>query len=174
MFWCRMVLAALGWLVYEAFFIPCWIAGFLVVPFAIAKRTSQRSPIFPDRTIVNAPSYLWLWGNDEDGYSPPWFAARTPNLPPILRMYLWAAWRNPVNNARFIKWAHPPQRAEKVQWLVRGNFTLIWQGLLYRLIWTNSKRWFSIGWKYSAEKKDAQRWQAHGQGFGIRFKRDIT
>lgn len=158
------------WLLYEACSGVLVLLGLFLVPVAIKLGSWWKSPI-NGQSIYSAPRFLWLWGNDEDGYKPAWYRLITPTWSEWTRMYAWGAIRNPVNNLRFIKCLHPPQRADRVHWIMRGNFIFVWQGILSRLIYRSEKYEFSIGWKYEPEAKDAEGWQAYGQGFGLRLKK---
>lgn len=61
------------------------------------------------RRIINAPRWLWLWGNDFDGYDGDgrgWWAANSIFGWPVQNKFVrwwWAAIRNPANNRRRIK-----------------------------------------------------------------------
>lgn len=169
----RLLLA----LLYLICWVPLWILGVIAVPIAIYYGITQVSRI-NGQTIFNAPRMLWLWGNDEDGYDSDAVKKILPEFKSQwLRMLWWGAIRNPVNNLRFIKCLHPPQRADKIQWKHYGSFTLVWQGVFSRLIWNESNQksgaspYFTFGWKYDPERRDATGWKVYGQGFGIRFKR---
>lgn len=178
----RIILGVISWTTYEVLSGVLMLAGLILIPVAIAYRQWVTSPLpmFDEygrpatqpRLITTAPSWLWLYGNDEDGFCPEWYRVLHPAWHPWRLMFMWAAIRNPVNNLRFIKALHPPQRAAEVRWATWGSFTLVWQGLLSRLIYDGSDYWFAIGWKYYPVKEDASGWQAYGQGFGLRWKRN--
>lgn len=65
--------------------IPLIVLGWFTVALCV---TATRSGWLRDW-----PHWAWLWFNDQDGYgpSPGWWGA-----------YSWLAWRNPVNNFRFV------------------------------------------------------------------------
>jgi len=48
------------------------------------------------------PSWTWLWQNDEDQGDPNWYQLRFPELSPYMRRFRYMAFRNPVNNHRFV------------------------------------------------------------------------
>lgn len=60
------------------------------------------------RPIINAPKWLWLWGNDFDGYDGDrrgWWAENTPFGWPVTSKrarWWWGAIRNPTNNMRML------------------------------------------------------------------------
>lgn len=168
---------ALLWIPYLIVSLILMVLGLLLVPIAIRFGQIIQSPI--NRTsIFTAPDWLWLWGNDEEGYDSDNARSKfRSDMTEWERMYRWAAIRNPIGNLRFVKWMHPPQQAAKVQWVVRGNWAFIYQGWLSRLVWNDFNRVYetgpyaSIGWKYEAVKQDAEGWQEHGQGFSLRWVR---
>ena len=158
------------------------LLGFIAVPLAIEFAVQDYSIVTRPgdtgpRPIINAPKWLWIWGNDEEGLDPKWYQELHPAWSRFKRMFAWDEIRNSTNNIRFIKWLNPPQRASDVRWSVRGNWTFVWQGICSRIIWhddnrnTDSGPWFSVGWKYEPEAKDADWLTMHGQGFGVRWGR---
>lgn len=170
MIYARLIWAIFTWLIYELLSGVLVVLGLLLVPLAIELGHCETSRI-TGKLIYTAPRALWLFGNDEDGYQPDWYRILNPTWSAWRRMFMWAAIRNPVSNLRFIKSLHPPQRADRVQWITRGAFTFVWQGLFSRLIYDGHRSWFAIGWKYEPIKEDATGWQSFGQGFGLRLKR---
>lgn len=170
----RIIWAWLTFIVYNAMTLVLQIIGFVFVPVAIWLSVEEVSPV-TGRTIRNAPKWLWLWGNDEDGYDPLWWIIARKEWRPFRRMWIWAAFRNPVNNLRFIKCIHPPPIKGKVTVIVRyhawGRWELVYQGWACRMNFY-AKRWeFRIGWKYetwdvAVACKD---WRRFGVGFGTRF-----
>jgi hypothetical protein len=152
------------------------IPGLLLVHLAIKYRVTRKSRIrWFDTVIITAPDWLWIYGNEEDGYWPQWWVDECHELHPDWTaykiMYWWAAIRNSTNNVRFIKFLHPPPRTGGVGWLTIGKLTLVWQGLFSRIIWEDDKRWIAAGWKYEAEYDQSialEGWQRYGCGFGVR------
>lgn len=173
----RLVWALLTWIVYEAICMPLYVIGLFACVVAVEFGHYERSPI-TGLMIYTAPDWLWLYGNIEDGYQSDTVMRLLPKTWTLWRtMYWWAAIRNPLGNLRFVRALHPPQRADLVRRISRGDWMLVWQGPFSRLIWNNKNRinrtgpWFAIGWKYEPEAKDAEGWQAYGQGFGFRWVR---
>jgi hypothetical protein len=165
------------WPLYCLMNIVLIVLGFIAVPLAIEFGNWQMSNV-KGILIYTAPRWLWLWGNDEDGYlSPEVFRHAKPTWSKWYTMFEWAAIRNNVGNLRFIKLMHPPQRADKVRWVTVGSYTFVWQGILGNLIHNDANRqagaapWWWFGWKYEPERADATGWKALGQGFGIRIVR---
>lgn len=148
--------------------------GYVLVPLAILFRQQQTSYVTGE-PIVNAPGWLWLYGNDEDGLDPPWYQTANPTWSPWLRMWVWAAWRNPVNNLRFIKSLHPPPRVGGVKLITFGPCKMLYQDWACNLLipidrWFPSYQWYYIGWKYwlyDLEVTDySGDWRRFGCGFG--------
>lgn len=166
----RFLWLALTVILYECIALPLAVLGLFLVPLAIAFRQLEPARAAPGRVITNAPRWLWLWGNDEDGYQPDWYAAAHPQWSAWRRMYIWAAIRNSVNNLRFVRALHPPPNPARYRTWRRGVVTLIWQGWASRLIVNERTWWLAIGWKYDPDSEPAY-WQQFGCGFGIRLKR---
>lgn len=165
------------WLGYELVWLLLFVVGLLIVPLCIELGHHEKSRV-TQLMIYTAPRLLWLWGNDEDGYQSATVLRLLPARWGLWRtMYHWAAIRNPVNNLRFIRWLHPPQRLNGARWAKWGAFTFVWQGILGRLVYNDEKRqasepgWFAVGWKYDPTREAATGWQQYGCGFGLRWKR---
>lgn len=75
--------------------LPLIVAGwFLVAIMALLER--QTYDIVQNR-VHWADKWMWLWDNAIDGID-------GPDGPPTVRhIWYWSAWRNPVNNYRFVK-----------------------------------------------------------------------
>lgn len=165
----RVIFGALTWVLHFLITMPLVVSGLVIVP--VAYLTGQWQPSYiTGKPIYNAPRWLWLWGNDEDGYLPEWYAAAHPSWGRFRRAFMWAAIRNTVNNLRFVLWLNPPQRVDLVRWETWGHFTFVWQGWRSRLLYSSDSLWVGIGWKYEPKAVSATGWQAYGQGFGIRLK----
>lgn len=168
----RLTWAAFTWVLYDvASYVLLIVPGYFIVTLAIACRRRVYSPVLAGMTIVNAPKWLWIWGNDEDGLEPAWYVNATPGWNKYVRMWVWAAWRNPANNLRFIKWLHPPPERGRIR-IQRGTrWTLVWQGPFYRFSYYAPGWEFRIGWKYEVNDyvEACRDWRVFGCGFGTRF-----
>ena len=151
--------------------LPFTVIGFFIVPIAILFRKPDVS--LEGKLIVNAPRWLWLWGNDEDGYEPAYYVAMTPEWNRYVRMWVWAAWRNSFNNIRFIRWLSPPPVVDEIKFWQSGRLYIIWQGLYTRFVYiTSMGHWLTLGWKYWIDDsvnpcRDIRRF---GVGFGCNYK----
>lgn len=169
----RFIVAACGWMLHLSIFVPLAIIGLFAVPVAIVCRHSEWS-LITGQWITNAPRWLWLWGNDEDGFCS--VEARRhyrPNWPLALNMWWWAAIRNPVGNLRFIQSLYPPPEADRIRFLIAGSWVLTWQGWRHHLEWHVGGHIYTIGWKYyptDANPFAELGWRAHGCGFALRRK----
>lgn len=168
--WAAISIAAFWLLVC----LPLTIIGFFVTPIGIALRRVIPSPI-TGLPIEVPPAFLFLWGNNQEGYSPVWYAEYRPKWPAWLRRYEWAAWRNSCNNLRFVKALHPPPDPARICFsYLRPNLLLIWQGAFHRIIWTRPNGTLLAGWKYDVSDAVGVRendWRRYGVGFGIRWRR---
>lgn len=167
-FWIRFLFSAVTWLLYLIPWIILTLLGFIVLPIGWWFGRWRASPIVPGRMIFSPPAWLWLWGNDEEGYCPVDYASAHADWSAFKVAYTWATIRNPVDNLRFVTWLCQPQRADAVRWATRGAWTLVWQGWRARLIYTGTKRSLWLGWHYYPAAKDAEGWMAHGCGFTIK------
>jgi hypothetical protein len=161
----RLLIALPVWAAYLAIDGALAVVGAVAaVPLAIALRRPMRSPV-NGNPIVNAPRWLWIWGNDEDGLDPIWYAVIHPTWGAWRRMYTWAAIRNSVNNLRFLPGFGVRWYAEKCHSVEAGRFQLTWQDVRYRLVVSLKNGWVALGWKYEAAAARGQR-----VGFGFRRK----
>ena len=149
--------------------LPLTILGFPLTVLGVALRRVKISPV-DDRIILAPPRLLWLWGNDQEGYNPRWYRDYRASWPRWFMMWEWAAWRNSVNNLRFVRWLNPPHTSpDDFEQYHARRFSLYWSGWRYRIIidMPNGKN-IMAGWKWS---QVPQPWQRLGVGFGIRVKR---
>lgn len=165
--WCILCAVA-----YQLITLPLDLLGFIVVPFAILFGVRRKSRIYPESEIYTAPDWLGLYGNEQDGYDPPW-AVNTiyKGWPTFWRRYSWAAWRNKSSNKRFITWLHPPPDPERIGFIQGRNWWICWQGWAHNWQWVRKDSWTEIGWRY--EPKDAQGVQANDWrrfGCGVAFR----
>ncbi len=171
MIYLRFAFAVVQFLVIWLFFLPLTVLGFFLVPLAILFRRSEVSPI-TGALIVNAPSWLWLWGNDQEGLLPEWYRIYRPTWPWWFRAWEWAAWRNSANNLRFVRPWNPPLVPENVEKLDSEWLTVMWDGWRHRAIVYTDKAVFLFGWKLDVTywPDEATDWRKYGVGFGFRRK----
>lgn len=115
MAWTRRMNNLLPWayfvltqLVSAALMVIGWV---ILLPLAAFRCWTVRESLkFPGRQIAvwRGGVATWLWGNEEDGVIGN--AAHQAAFPDDrIGAYLWSAWRNPVNNLRFVvKWIGGP------------------------------------------------------------------
>lgn len=48
------------------------------------------------------PNYAWIWDNEEDGIVADWYRKEHSNWSLTVCIFAWSAWRNSVNNLRFV------------------------------------------------------------------------
>lgn len=152
--------SALAWWVVT---LPLDIIGAVVVPFAIWFGHEQ-DDITGTKKIFSAPKCLWLWGNQQEGYDPPW-AMETlyKGWGTFRRRYSWAAWRNRTSNLRFLGFLKVDPTKVKVT--KQGNHT-IWQYKGWVLWeWLRKKRYSKLGLRMT------QDWTAKGTNFAVVFNR---
>jgi len=163
-----------------AYSIPLWIArlalqlvlafvGLFLVPIAIIfghwEEPRWKSPWTPqDDEIWNAPRWLWLWGNDQDGYKPSWFDAHRPQWPAWYRWWHWGAIRNSVNNLRAVPYITAPAFRMPTAY-VWGRAILLRQGVYTRLVWALDRGDLLLGWKLSLFDEGMP------TGFGVRYRK---
>lgn len=178
----RFLISIPMWVVFE---LCTWVLvffGLLIVPVAIMFRQVIPSPI-DGRPITTAPDWLWLWGNDEEGYcsqfakdnGPPAWVAKLITSPSF-SMWWWAAIRNTVDNLRFVRWLCPPPDKNRIQFLQGAWWALTWQGWLHHLTVIKFGYEFTVGWKYYPSDKAvtneaAYGWRRFGCGFALRLRK---
>lgn len=169
----RVVWALLTFITYQAAATVLWVIGLVAVPVAILFRQQQLSPI-TGLPIVNAPRWLWLWGNDEDGLDPLWYQQANPNWGPWRRMFAWTAWRNSVNNLRFVPGLTVKPRADLIEFVTWSSGWFCWQGLYCCLQQRIGSHEITCGWRvYPADRAgvDPGDWRCWGAGFRISLLR---
>lgn len=92
----------------SAWLLGAWIAVHVV---AVATAGWRESRIGGGR-IFTCPDWLFLFGNEQEGYLPQWYVERRKGWPWWLVAFEWAAWRNKLRNLPFVpwlKWLHVPK-----------------------------------------------------------------
>jgi hypothetical protein len=121
------VLAAAQWTALLLIRAALIILGLGVVALAIPFRVPGASAS-DGRPITNLPRWAWLFGNDYDGLlgdKRAWWAKNTPfglAVDSYLAMWIWAAWRNPVNNLRLVPGLSCPVSECAITY--RGNYVV--------------------------------------------------
>lgn len=159
----RAPLAVASTIVYWATTLPLDIIGAAVaVPLAILFGKEQPD-ITGTKTIYSAPKWLWLWGNQQDGYDPEW-AVQTiyKGWSKFRRRYSWAAWRNRTSNLRFLGLFKPTKPIQEI----RGKtWHVQWSGWLTEWFWDHpSKSKFT---KFGARL--GPEWTKEGTNFAFRL-----
>lgn len=171
-FWLRFTFGLVTWILYTFLLVPFYVAGLIIVPWGYFKGLkSAPSNVLPSPTILAnpAPAWMWLWSNQEDGWTDNQPLQATKSVSEFLRVFYWAAIRNPVDSMRFVKWLMPPQKAASVRWQTQGAFTLVWQGWRSRMIYTGTAYTLWWGWHYYPQAQDAVGWSAYGPGFTLKL-----
>lgn len=78
---------------------------------AVATARWSQSRIGGGR-IFTCPDWLFILGNEQEGYLPPWYVERRRNWPWWLVAFEWVWWRNKARNLPFVswlKWLHVPK-----------------------------------------------------------------
>ena len=158
------LVAPLLWLLVQVVSLVLALAGFVLVDWqAREKRYAPRlSTRYPFREILawTAP-WMYPYQNEEDGIDglrrgaleQAWWYNETRELSVIDRIWRWSAWRNSVNNLRFMPWFSCQIDSPKVRSIgtarndqVPGWF-LVWQGA-YAGFYRQGATWLvHIGWE---------------------------
>ena len=123
----NLSLALIRWALLIVVRVALIVIGLPVVALAIPFRTECVSAS-DGRPIVNLPRWAWLFGNDYDGLlgdKRGWWADNTPFGWPVdsfAAMWWWAAFRNPVNNMRFVKLWQAPVKGSTITYV--GDYTV--------------------------------------------------
>lgn len=158
------------WIVYQLINVPLMLLGLLIVPVAIAFLRERVSPI-TGKPIVDAPAWLWPWGNSEDGYDPLWYWIARPRWSRFRRMYTWAAIRNSVNNLRWVPILNPKLNPARICAVGGMHWSLAWQGPYVSLELFFEAFSAVCGWRVYARDMGrpavAGDWRVHGTGFRL-------
>lgn len=118
LFWTGYILGLNIWL---------WLAGIPICWFLSKKKAwwERGSKYYRDEKgypfwiLAWKPKWAWLWGNEEDGIGgPQWWDDRVSG-DLTKQVFLWSAWRNPVNNLRYVPVLHPKPDVKRIKWI--GN-----------------------------------------------------
>jgi hypothetical protein len=111
-----VALAPVLWLVRLVILLFFAVVGVLVIAVLAARRIAQPRPsaLF-NRTVLQFPRWAWLWNNQEDGVdglrggdsAQAWWKDRTSNWSDRKRVYVWSAFRNPVDSLRLVPLLNP-------------------------------------------------------------------
>lgn len=166
------------------------VLGWVMVPFALILNQRQQitSRVHYPRVISTFKGIFWLWGNDEDGVMA---AHEFQTYPGWFRIIYWCAFRNPVNNLRFVPWVSCHIQPDKIKFIgsrpgrmgydnqtPESEWFYCYQGL-YSNIWIQFKMFGSVwrfwtGWKIFPKDQlglDTSSYRRHGAGFATQFKR---
>jgi hypothetical protein len=142
-FWLKVARYAPLWCLIWVLLCPLWVVGLFLTPIGIifAKKSATGD-------ILNPPRWMWLWGNDQEGYDPRWYQIYRAGWPRWFRMWEWAALRNSVNNIRYVPWLNPdPATAEVDMHFSSHGAILYTTGPFARLIVTFKGGDLLVGWK---------------------------
>lgn len=124
----RLPIDLLLWAAYLVVLVPLWILGIPICYILARKRAwvERDSPYFKDaagnprKLLQWKPAWGWLYGNLEDSIAgPQWWKDRIEGVDLRKEAFLWSAWRNPVNNLRFLPFINPVPDPKRVRWV--GN-----------------------------------------------------
>jgi len=160
------------WAIRLAVFLPLAVIGIpLVYVLAHAGWCEPRLSKRFERTTLQwrTPWLLGLWSNEEDGIdglrggdpNQDWWAEKTKNLSPQMRIWKWAALRNPVDNLRFVPILNPRIEPSKVHFVGldhepaegEGGWYFAWQGLYSCIRYETKQFRIWLGWKIKPEDR---------------------
>lgn len=84
-----------------------------------------RSKHFDYRIVLQFAPFFWLWTNDEDGVdglrggdpAQQWWADKTTGWSPQKRIFVWSAFRNPVDSLRWVPLLNPKLDTTRVRFI---------------------------------------------------------
>lgn len=148
--------------------LPLYLLGFPLIAWQSKQVEVRPSRYFPNRRLLQFRArWMWLWGNEEDGVdglrggdsAQARWADETEDCSPRGRIFLWSAWRNPVNNIRYVPVLNPHFNSCQIRYIgtdhepvagERGWF-YIWQGLYSAFRLETGRRRVWVGWKFRPE-----------------------
>jgi hypothetical protein len=122
-----------------------------------------------DRTVLQFPLVVWPYCNFEDGVdglrggdpAQQWWADKTAAWSPQKRIFIWSAFRNPVDSLRWVPILNPTLDPARVRFVGmdhepakgEGGWYFAWQGV-YSCLRYETKHWrFWLGWKLKPEDR---------------------
>lgn len=171
-----------------------WLLGLYVIWLEACWTVRRRSKLYPDRIVTRFQSPLmWLWDNEEDGCdglrggnpAQTWWMAQTLGWAVEKRIWRWSAWRNPVNNMRYVPIISPriPPRGSSLIGCVgtgaeppdgQAGWAFCWFGPYTGLYVKRASFWLWIGWKIRPSDRlgvDARDTRNPRYDFALQFKR---
>lgn len=169
----RIILSIPVWLVRLAVMLVLAILGLPVI-YVLAWQAwcwPTKSRRF-DRVVLQFPLIAWLWNNSEDGVdglrggdpAQQWWADKTAVWSPQKRIFIWSAFRNPVDSLRWVPLLNPKLEPSRVRFVgmdhepAKGEngWYFAWlAGTPYSCI--RAERWgwrFWLGWKLKPEDRN--------------------
>lgn len=166
MMWWRVPVSIILWaLRLVVFLIPAIIGIPLIYGLAHAGWYAPRASSKFNRTVLQwrTPWLFWLFNNVEDGIdglrggdpAQQWWADRTQGWSDAKRIRTWAAFRNPVDNLRFVPLLNPRIKPEKVRFVGmdhepakgEGGWYFAWQEIYSCIRYETKHSRFWLGWK---------------------------
>lgn len=141
-----LLLAVSGYWRVAVWLLAVWLA---LHALAVALAGWRESRIGTGR-IFTCPDWLFLLGNEQDGYLPAWYVERRKGWPQWLVAFEWAAWRNKLRNLPFVEslaWLHRPAGALVVREKRIGAVTLRvrWRGWMTEVEHFTARRFGDFG-----------------------------
>lgn len=187
------------WLMRMAAVLPLWVLGFpACLGLAMLEAWEPRKSRFftyddgsPRWLAQWTPVWAYPWGNEEDGIAGP--RSFMHGAPAWKRAFVWSAWRNPVNNLRFIypfgitidpariRWrgnvVDSPLDDDRNEGVFRFRWSYTWQGI-FAGFWLRAPvggRVLNFRCGYKLVPKDARGvpdydYRSKGCGFGLQLQ----
>lgn len=175
----ELALAPFMWAAWLIFALVMQILGFpLIALAALVPPNSGTTRMFPDgRKIayfgggVLTMLTLMLWENDEDGidgipltatnqtFKNQSWITETKTWSRWRRIFVWSAWRNSVNNQRYMwpfKLVIDPSKVQ-IRYFLKNSAYFIWRGPYSALYLTLGTRYIFIGYKFHQTDAQAER-----------------
>lgn len=158
------------WLLRAAALVILAIPGVPLIAVLAWRGVYRKRPsAYFDRDVMQFPRWAWLFSNDEDGVdglrggdpAQHWWSERTAGWSDARRIFVWSAFRNPVNNLRYIPLLNPKFEPARIRFVGldhemrdgEGGWFFVWQGL-YSGVRFETKTWrFWIGYKFRPEDR---------------------
>lgn len=182
----KYLIQILFWCVYLLIWIPLLLIGWVLIPLAAVTGSyaEGKSRVY-DKVITRwKRPIMYPWGNEEDGIVA---GEQLINWPIWIRIIYWSAFRNPVNNLRFVKYLRCDLNPGLIEYMASFSNPLdddlkgeLWY-YCYQGYYSNYRAQFKlfgqiyrfwIGWKiYPSSIQSIPEYQRHGVGFALQLKR---
>lgn len=148
------LIALIGWSIPSLFAALAYVSTYLLicaVAVTFRVRRKSRLPGLESATIETAPGWLFLFGDEQQGWLPDWLVAEWRKwVPRWWVAFSCCCWRNKLRNLPFLrclKWLHKPTGTLRIKEAKLGSVTIIMRtrGWMTEIEYISAKRFGDFG-----------------------------